>query len=129
MTLIYLPLERKLVLIYWMMKILQYHTSLILSLIRQLVINFHPRLSEMFGLSLSMEKILSQIKVYLMNSIVIKLRGENRRSRLAYAEGRATKEQILRKFALYLIKSDLWSHILNFVSQRNLPHQIILAML
>ena len=52
----------------------------------------------------------------------------NQISRLAYAEGRATKEQILRKFALDLIKSDLWSHILKFVSQRNLPHQIILVM-
>ena len=46
----YLSLEIKLVLIYWMMKILQYLTSLILSLIRQLVINFHHRLSKMCGL-------------------------------------------------------------------------------
>ena len=50
MTLIYLPLERRLVLIYWMMKILQYLTSLILSSIFQLVINFHHRLSKMCGL-------------------------------------------------------------------------------
>ena len=44
MTLSYLPLERKLVLIYWMMKILKSLTSLILSQIRQLFINFHHRL-------------------------------------------------------------------------------------
>ena len=56
------------------------------------------------------------------------LRG-NQRSRSAYAEGPATKEHILKKFALDLIKSDLWSHILNFVSQRNLRHQRILVML
>ena len=85
MTFSYRPLERKFVLIYWMTKILQYPTSLILSLIRQLVINFHPRLSEMCGLSISMEKSLSHLKVYLMNSIAIKLRGLNKRSRSAYA--------------------------------------------
>ena len=50
MKLSYLPLERKLVLIYWMIKILQSITSLILSPIRQLVINFHHRLSKMCGL-------------------------------------------------------------------------------
>ena len=58
MTLIYLSQEIKLVLIYWTMNILQYPTSLILSLIFQLVINFHPRLNEMCGLLLSMEKSL-----------------------------------------------------------------------
>ena len=47
MPLNYLPLERKLVLSYWMMKILKSHTSLILSQIRQLVINFHRWLREM----------------------------------------------------------------------------------
>ena len=46
----YLPLERKLVLIYWIMKTLQLFTSLILPQIRQLVINFHHRLREMCGL-------------------------------------------------------------------------------
>ena len=50
MTLSYLPLERKLVLIYWMTNILQSLTSLILSPICQLVINFHNRLREMCGL-------------------------------------------------------------------------------
>ena len=40
---------------------------------------------------------------------------------------RATKEQILNKFALDLIKSDLWFHILKLVSQRNLPYQRILV--
>ena len=44
MKLNYLPLERKFVLTYWMMKILQSLTSLILSQIHQLVINFHHRL-------------------------------------------------------------------------------------
>ena len=43
--------------------------------------------------------------------------------------GRANKGHILNKFALYLIKSDLWFHALNFVYQRNLPHQIILVKL
>ena len=46
----YLPLERKLVLVYWMTKILQSLTSLVLSQIRHLVINFHHRLREMCGL-------------------------------------------------------------------------------
>ena len=125
----YLPLERKLVLIYWMMKILQSLKSLILSPIRQLVINFHHRLREMCGLYLSMDKSLSQLKVYFMNSIIIKLHGVNKISRSVYAEGRATKLQILKKFALYLIKLDLWFHILKFVSQINLPYQRILVIL
>ena len=47
MALSYLPLEIELVLIYWMMNILQYLTSLMQSQIRHLVINFHHRLSEM----------------------------------------------------------------------------------
>ena len=76
-----------------------------------------------------MEKILSQLKAKLMNSIVITLHRVNTRSRSVYAEKRATKGQILNKFALDLIKSDLWFHILNFVSQRNLPHKIIFVML
>ena len=111
------------------MKILQSLTSLMLSPIFQLVINFHHRLREMCGLQISMEKSLSQLKVYLMKSTVIKLHGVNQRSRSVYAEGRATKGQILNKFALDLIKSDLWFNILKFVSQRNLPHQRILVML
>ena len=121
-------MEIKLVLINWMMNILKSHTSLILSPIRQMVITFHHRLREMCGLYLSMENILSHIKVYLMKSIVIKLHGLNQRSRSVYEERRATKGHILKKFGIYLIKSDLWFHILNSVSQRNLPHQIILVM-
>ena len=35
----------------------------------------------------------------------------------------------LEKFALDLINSDLWFHILKFVSQRNLPQQKILVIL
>ena len=58
-----------------------------------------------------MNKSLSQLKVYLMNSIVIKLRGVNQRSRSVYSEVRATKGQILKKFALDLIKSDLFNLI------------------
>ena len=42
--------EKKIGLIYRMMKILQSHTALILSPICQLVINFHHRLREMCGL-------------------------------------------------------------------------------
>ena len=47
--------------------------------------------------------------------------------KIIYAEGRDTKEQILKIFAPDFIKSGLWFHILNFVYQRNLPHQIILV--
>ena len=61
-----------------------------------------------------------------MNSIVIKLHGVNPRSISVYAEGRATKEEILKRFAPDLIKSYLWFHTLKFVTQRNLPQQRIL---
>ena len=74
-----------------------------------------------------MEKSLSHLKVYLMKSIFIKIHGLNPRSRSVYAEVKSTKEQILKRFAPDLIKSDHWFHILKFVSQRNLPHQIILV--
>ena len=40
----YLPIERKLVLIYWIMKTLKSHTSLIHPQINRLVINFHHKL-------------------------------------------------------------------------------------
>ena len=40
-----------------------------------------------------------------------------------YAEGRATRGQILKIFGPYFIKSDLWFHILKFVSQINLSPQ------
>ena len=68
-----------------------------------------------------MEKILSQIKVSLINSIAIKPHVENPRLISVYAEGRTIRGQILKISVPYLIKSDLWFHILKFVSQRNLP--------
>ena len=43
--------------------------------------------------------------------------------KIIFAEVRATREEILKRFSLDLIKSDLWFHILKFVSQRNLQHQ------
>ena len=129
MTLSYLPMERKKISIYWMMNILQSLTSLILSQIFQLVINFHHILREKVGLYLSMYKSVSQLKVYLMNSIIIKLRRVNPRSISVYAEGRTTKGHILKKFTLDCIKSDLWFYILNFVSQINITHQRILVKL
>ena len=46
---------------------------------------------------------------------------------LVYAEGRATREHILKIFAPYVINSDLWCHILKFASQRNLLYQITLV--
>ena len=57
-----------------------------------------------------------------MNSIPIKLHGVNPISIPVYAGGRATKEQTVKIFATYFIKSDLWFHILKFVYQRNIPH-------
>ena len=107
MKLSYLPLEIKLVLIYWMMKILPSYISLIQYKIHQPSINFQHRLNEMCGSLLSMGKSLSQIKVRLMNSIAIKLHVENLKSILVYAEGRATREHILKIFTPDLIKSDL----------------------
>ena len=103
----YLPLERKLVLIYLMMKISQSHISLIQYQIHKPVINFQHRLNTMCGSYISMGNILSQIKVFLMNSIAIKTHVENPRSRLVYAKGIDTIEHILKIFAPYLIKSDL----------------------
>ena len=76
----YLPLERMLVLIYWMMNILQSHISLIQSQVHQPVINFQHRLNENSVSFLSMGKSLSQLKVRLMNSIVIKMHGGHSRS-------------------------------------------------
>ena len=72
MKLIYLLLERKLVLIYWMMKILQSLMSLIQYKIHQPVINFQHRLRKMCGSLISMEKRISPIKALLMNSRAIK---------------------------------------------------------
>ena len=73
-----------------MMNILESLISLIKYQIHQPVINFQHRLIEMCGSFLSMEKILSHIKVHFMNAIAIKLHMENTRSILVYAEGRAT---------------------------------------
>ena len=71
-----------------------------------------------------MGKILSHLKVSLMNLITIKLPVENTRPRLVYAERRATRKQILKRFNPDLIKADLWFHILKFFSQRNLQNQV-----
>ena len=49
MKLSYLPMEIKLVLIYWMKKILQSHTSLIQYQVHHPVINFHHKLREICG--------------------------------------------------------------------------------
>ena len=57
--------------------------------------------------NINVEKSLSHLKVCLMNSIAIKLHVENTRSISVYAEGRATKQHILKRFAPDLIKSDL----------------------
>ena len=119
-------MEIKLDIIYWVMKTLQSHTLLIQSQIHRLVINFHHRLIEICVSYISMGKSLSHLKVYLMNSIFIKIHGGNTLSRSVYAEGRATKERILKIFAPDLIKSDLWFHILKLITKRNLPQQVIL---
>ena len=70
-----------------------------------------------------MDNILSQIKARLMKSISIKIHVKNSRSRSVYAEVRATRGHILKRFVPDLIKSDLWFHILDYVSQRNLSAQ------
>ena len=127
MKLSYLPLEIRLVFIYCMMKILQSLIPLIQYKIHQAVINLQHRLNEICGSLLSMYKSPSQIKVRLINSITTKLHVENTRSRLVYAEGRATREHILKIFDPYLIKSYLLIHIFKFASQVNLKHQITLA--
>ena len=101
------PSGKKVGLIYWVMNTLQSHTSLIQSQIHRLVVKFHHRLREMCVLYLSMRKSLSHSKVYLMNSIIIKLRGGGTRSRSVYVEGRDTKGQILKRFNPDLIKSYL----------------------
>ena len=62
-----------------------------------------------------------------MISTAIKIYVENPRSRSVYVEEIDTREEILKIFAPDLIKSDLWFHILKFVSQINLPHQITLV--
>ena len=114
MKLSYLLLERNLVLIYWVTNILQSSISLIQSQIHQPVINLQYRLNEMCGSLPSMQNILSQLNACLMKSIAIKLHVENTKSISVYEEGRATREQILKRFVPYLIKSDTWFHILKF---------------
>ena len=123
MKLSYLPLERKSVLFYLIMNILQFLISLIQSQIHQPVINFQHRLRNMCASLISTEKSLSHLNVHLMNSIAIKTLVGNPSSSLVYAKGRATIEQILKRFDIYLIKSYLWFQILKFFSQRNIPHQ------
>ena len=48
---------------------------------------------------------------------------KNTRPILVYAEGRATREHILKRFTAYFIKLDMCFHILNLVSERNLQNQ------
>ena len=83
----------------------------------------------MCGSLISTEKSLSDIKVCLMNSISIKLHVNNPRSRSVYAKVKATRGKILKIFGPNLIKSDLWFHILKFVSQSNFSPQRTLVKL
>ena len=94
----YLLLERKLILTYWIMNLLQSLISLIQSKIHQPVINSQHNLKEVCGSLLSMYKSLSQLKLHLMNSISNKHHVENTSSRSVYSEGRANREHILRRF-------------------------------
>ena len=68
-----------------------------------------------------MGKVISHLKVHLMNSIAIKLHVENPKSILVYAEGRFIREQILKVFSPDLINSELWFHILKFISPKLPP--------
>ena len=124
MKLSYLLLEIKLFLIYWMRKILQSLMSLIQYQLHHPVINFQHRLRKMFGSLLSMDNTPSQLKARSMNSSAIILNVENTRPTSVYQEGISNRGQILKRFVPYLIKSDLWFHILRFVSHRNLSPQI-----
>ena len=74
-----------------------------------------------------MKRSISQLKALLVNSMAIKIDVDNPNSISVNAEGEATREHILKRFASDLIKLDLWFHILNLVSQRNLPPQITLV--
>ena len=56
-----------------------------------MVINSQHRLNIMCGSYISMEKSLSQIKMYLMNSIAIKFLVENSWSILVYEEEIVTR--------------------------------------
>ena len=96
--------------------------SLIQCQIHQPVINFQTRLKKMCGsfFFISIEKILTHLKACLINSTTIKIHVENPSSRSVYTEGRSTRGQILNRFSPYFIKSDLWFHILKFISQINL---------
>ena len=73
MKFIYLLLERKLVLIYWMMNILKSLMSLIQSQIHQPIINFLHGLRKMCGSFLPMKKSPSQLKALLMKFGAIRL--------------------------------------------------------
>ena len=103
----YLLMERKLVLIYWMMNILQSLISLIKWQNFHPVIKFQHKLRKICGLFTSMENISSQLKARSMNSSAIGIDMENTSSRSVYAEWRATRGQILNRFGLDLIKSNL----------------------
>ena len=72
---------------------------------------------------LPMEKSPSYIKDLLINSSTIRLNVGNTRSRSVYAEGRATRVHTLKIFGTDLINSELWFHILKFISQRNFSPQ------
>ena len=111
----YLLLERKFVLIYCMMNILEYLKSMVQYQLHHPVINFQNRLKGMCGSFLSTEKILSHLNVFYMNSIHIKLHVENPRSISVYEEKRSIREQILNIYIPYLIKLNLWFHILKLV--------------
>ena len=67
-----------------------------------------------------MYKIPSHPALHLMKYSAIRINMGNTMSILVHEEGIATRGKILKRFGLDLIKSDLWFHILNFVSQRNL---------
>ena len=88
-------LERKLVLIYWMMKILKYLMSSIQTQIHHLFVKFQKRLRQMCGSLLSIENILSQIKACLANSSTVRYHIENQRSIPVYTEVIANIEHIL----------------------------------
>ena len=55
----YLPLERKLVLIYWIMRILKSLISLIQPQIQQLVVNFQHRLKNVWIIAINVEETIT----------------------------------------------------------------------
>ena len=67
-----------------------------------------------------MENKPSHNKAQMMKSRAIRLNVVNPKSISVYSEVRATRGNILNKFSPYLIKSDLWFHILKILYQVNL---------